>query len=79
MTTPDMRAWMSLPARFHAARLRLAPGAKRIRLVAIGHDGRELARTTVSLGTGRNHFIYARSLDNRLTAQVNKTLWTDGS
>ncbi len=75
MTTPDMRAWMSLPATIQAARLRLPGGTTRIQLVAIGQGGRELARATVSLGEGRHGFVYARSIEDQLVAHVSESLW----
>ena len=79
MTTPDMRAWMSLPARIQVARLHLPPGTERIRLVSIGRGGRELARTTVSLGKGPHGFVYARSIEGHLVAHASETLWMDES
>ena len=76
-STPDMRAWMSLPARIQVARLHLPKGTERIQLVSIGQGGRELARTTVPLGKGRHRFVYARSLEDQLVAHVSETLWMD--
>lgn len=77
MTTPDMRAWMSLPARIHAARLLLPRGTERVQLVSIGRNGRELARATVTLGKGRHGFVYARSIEAHLVAYASETLWMD--
>ena len=79
MTTPDMRAWMSLPARIQVARLHLPQKTERIQLVSIGRGGRELARTTVSLGKGPHGFVYARSIEGHLVAHASETLWMDES
>ncbi len=79
MTTPDMRAWMSLPATIQAARLHLPQGTQRIQLVSIGQGRRELARTTVSLGKGPHGFVYARSIEGHLVAHTSETLWMDES
>ena len=76
-STPDMRAWMSLPARIQVARLRLPQGTARIQLVSIGQGGGELARTTVSLGKGPHSFVYARSIEGHLVAHASETLWMD--
>ena len=78
-STPDMRAWMSLPATIQVARLRLSRGIEHIQLVSIGWGGRELARTTVSLGKGPHGFVYARSIEGYLVAHTSETLWMDES
>ena len=76
MTTPDMRAWMSLPARIQVTRLHLPQKMERIQLVSIGRGGRELARTTVSLGKGQHRFVYARSLESNTSVPVPSSTWS---
>ena len=44
-----------------------------------GQGGRELARTTVSLGKGPHGFVYARSIEGHLVAHTSETLWMDES
>lgn len=76
MTTPDMRAWATLPSRFLAGRLYLPEGVKQVQLVSLDSGGRVLAKQTVKLGKGHS-IIYGRAVDKFMTAHTNRKLWTD--
>jgi len=64
----DLRAWQTLPAEWHAARMFVPPGAHELRLDAVG--GRSVALGAFALEPGETLVIFARSLDGRLYAHV---------
>lgn len=72
---PDMRAWMSLPKQLLAARFYATNRLKNITLVSYDKKWRRLATKTVPLAKNEHSFIYARTIDSILNANVNKTLW----
>ena len=70
-----MRAWMSLPKKISAARLYVSKKLKKITIVSYDKRGRVLAKQDVTLNKKSHSFIYARSLEKSIHAQVNKKLW----
>jgi len=73
---PDMRSWMSLPARLQAARLYVSKNTKKLKIVSFDSRGRRLASKTINLSSQSDAFIYARSIDKQLYVQSSKKLWT---
>jgi len=72
---PDMRAWMSLPKRFMAARFYASKRLKNITIISYDKRWRRLATKKVSLPKNKHSFVYARTIDNILNTNVNNTLW----
>jgi hypothetical protein len=64
----DLRAWQTLPAEWHAARLFVPPGTSDLRLEALG--GEAVALGAFDLEPGETLLIFARSLEERLYAHV---------
>ena len=75
MTNPDLRAWLSLPARIQAARLILPRGQKEIHLVSFDERGRELNRQRVALESDHHGVVYARAIDKVLQTQFGAARW----
>ncbi|MCK5831880.1 MAG: hypothetical protein KAH20_16435 [Methylococcales bacterium] len=75
IANPDMRSWMSLPKKISAARLYVSKKLKKITIVSYDKRGRVLAKQDVTLNKKSHSFIYARSLEKSIHAQVNKKLW----
>jgi len=73
--TPDMRAWMSLPKQFMAARFYVSKRLKNITIISYDKRWRRLATKKVALPKNKHSFIYARTIDKILNTNVNKTLW----
>jgi hypothetical protein len=61
---PDLRAWLTLPDSWHAARLFVPPGQHRFRLEAIGGEAEDLG--AFELDPGEVMFVFARTLGTRL-------------
>lgn len=78
IANPDMRSWMSLPKSISAARLYVSKKLRRISIVSYNRKGRVVAKKRVTLNRKSHNFIYARSLNNGIYAQVNKNLWIKG-
>lgn len=72
---PDMRSWMSLPKQLLAARFYVSKKLKSVTIVSYDKNWKRLATKKVLLPKNEHSFIYARTIDNILTANVNKTLW----
>jgi len=72
---PDMRAWMSLPKRFMAARFYVSKRLKNITIISYDKRWRRLATKRVALPKNKHSFVYARTIDNILNTNVNNTLW----
>ena len=72
---PDMRSWMSLPKQLLAARFYASKKLKSVTIVSYDKNWKRLATKKVLLPKNEHSFIYARTIDNILTANVNKTLW----
>lgn len=72
---PDMRAWMSLPKKISAARFYVSKRLKKITIISYDKRGRVLAKNHVFLNRKSHNFIYARSIEKAIYAQVNKNLW----
>ena len=72
---PDMRSWMSLPKQLLAARFYVSKKLKSVTIVSYDKKWRRLATKKVLLPKNEHSFIYARTIDNILTTNVNKTLW----
>lgn len=74
MTTPDMRSWLSLPARIHVGRFHVPKTVNAIRLVARDEAGHPKATKDIELGPTHG-FVYVRCVEDNLAAYTNKTLW----
>jgi len=72
---PDMRAWMSLPKQFMAARFYVSKRLKNITIISYDKKWRRLATKKIALAKNKHSFIYARSIDKLLNTNVNTTLW----
>lgn len=72
---PDMRAWLALPARFHAARLIVPASLSKVQLRSFDANGRELGRQIVELPSDTHGFAYIRAVDKVLTAQTSVASW----
>lgn len=72
---PDMRAWMSLPKTFSAARFYVSSRVKKIKIISYDKKNRKLAEQTVELTKKSHNFIYVRSIDKTLYTSVAKKLW----
>jgi hypothetical protein len=64
----DLRAWQTLPAEWHAARMFVPPGAHALVLEAVG--GESVSLGTFALEPGETLVIFARSLGRRLYAHA---------
>lgn len=73
---PDTSSWMSLPSKILAARFHPAKNIKKIRITSYDVNNRKLVQETVTLGEGGRHFIFVRSLDNRLKVVAGKKIWS---
>jgi hypothetical protein len=75
----DTRSWLSLPRRFHVARIVLPAAATSLTLTSLGHAGQRLATERIAVPKGDSHtVIYARAVDDHLVAQSARRLWIDG-
>lgn len=72
---PDMRGWMSLPKRLLAARFYTSKRLKHITIISYDKKWRRLATQKVKLPKNKHSFIYARTINKIINANVNKTLW----
>ena len=73
---PDMRSWMSLPAKLQAARIYVSKNTKNLKVVSFDSRGRRLASKSIKLKGQSDAFIYARSVDKQLYTHNSKALWT---
>ncbi|MEM9439015.1 MAG: SH3 domain-containing protein [Pseudomonadota bacterium] len=76
-TNPDLRAWLSLPARIQAGRLVLPRGQKDVQLIAFDENGRELSRTQLNLPADNHGIAYVRAIDKFLQTQVSAAEWLE--
>ncbi len=74
---PDMRAWMSLPKQISAARFYVSKWVKNIKIISYDKRWRVLATKKVKLNKKSHNFIYVRSIEKSLNAQINKKLWVN--
>ncbi len=65
---PDLRAWLSLPDSWQAARLFVSPGRHRFKLEAIGGEADDLG--AFELAPGETMFVFARTLGTCLYVHV---------
>jgi hypothetical protein len=72
----DLRAWLTLPDSWQAARMFVAPGEHEIALDAVGGENTMLG--TFKLEPGETMFIFARTLGSRLYAYPIGGQRTDG-
>jgi hypothetical protein len=75
IANPDMRSWMSLPKKISAARLYVSKRLKKITIISYDSKGRILAKQDVKLNKKSHNFIYARTIEKAIYAQINKKLW----
>jgi hypothetical protein len=66
---------MSLPKKISAARFYVSKRLKKITIISYDKRGRVLAKEKVTLNKNSHNFIYARSIENAIHAQINKKLW----
>lgn len=74
---PDTRTWGSLPATIRAARVYLPKGTKVAKLVTYNKKGRQISSSKINLIPDGHNFVYARSLNNNITAHSAKKLWVN--
>ena len=75
----DTRSWLSLPRRFHVARVALPAAATSITLGTLGKAGQRLASQRVEVPKGESHtVVYARAVDGQITVHSARRLWIDG-
>ncbi len=74
---PDLRGWMSLPKRLLAARFYLSKRIRKISIVSYDKRWRRLATSIVELPQNKHSFVYARTIDDQINANANKTLWVN--
>lgn len=72
---PDMRSWLSLPKQLLAARFYASKRLKKITIVSYDKNWVRLATQKVTLPKNEHTIIYARTIDNILNTNINKTLW----
>jgi len=75
MAAPDMRSWMSLPASIQAARIRVSNKVKELKIVTYAADGSRLGSKIVKLNSGKDNFVYARSIESQVYAIDGNPLW----
>ena len=75
IANPDMRSWMSLPKNISAARFYVSKRLKKITIISYDKKGRVLAKQNVNLNKKSHNFIYARTIEKAIYAQINKKLW----
>ncbi len=75
IANPDMRSWMSLPKLVSAARMYVSKRLKKITIISYDKKGKVLAKKDVLLNKKSHNFIYARSINNAIYAQINSKLW----
>lgn len=74
---PDMRAWLALPATFHAARLELPKNTSRLQIRSFDAAGRELGREMIDLPGDNHGFAYVRAVEKVLTVQAGEASWVE--
>ena len=74
---PDLRGWMSLPKQLLAARFYVSKRIRKISIVSYDKRWRRLATSIIELPQNKHSFIYARTIDDQINANVNKTLWVN--
>ena len=70
-----MRSWMTLPKKISAARFYVSKRQKDITIISYNNKGVVLAKKTILLNKNSHNFIYARTIDSAIHAQINKKLW----
>ena len=73
--TPDMRAWLSLPEEFLAARIRVSKNMRFLTLVTKDSKGKVIAKKTIKLNRNGANFVFARSMGGNLSVYNNKEHW----
>ena len=76
-TNPDLRAWLSLPARIQAGRLVLPRGQKEVQLIAFDEGGRELSRKRLDLPADNHGIAYVRAIDKFMQTQIGAATWLE--
>lgn len=77
--SPDTRSWLSLPGRFHAARLVLPANTRSVQLASFDAGGRRLNTETVPVSpTEAQSIIYARVTPGAMRVQTARRLWIEG-
>lgn len=75
MGAPDMRSWMSLPARIQAARLQIGKKTSQLKLVSYDKYGRILSSKIIEINKKSDDFVYARTIDQQMYINTSKRLW----
>jgi hypothetical protein len=77
--SPDTRSWLSLPRRFHVARLSLPHGVQSVTLVAYDDAGRRIgSQPAPVLSNEAQSVLYARVTKESLRVQAARRLWIEG-
>jgi uncharacterized protein len=75
MPEPDTSSWMTLPARFHAARLRLPKGEMKLALATFDEQHQRVGGTTVVLDPEADALIYVRSAGSIVAIRATSPEW----
>ena len=76
---PDTRSWLSLPRRFHIARLVLPPSVQSVHLISYDTQGRKIGSHAAPVPPSElQSILYARATKDGIQAQAAKRLWIDG-
>jgi hypothetical protein len=76
---PDTRSWLSLPRRFHVARITLPRKPQPLILVARDARGAKVGSHDLStLPTETQSIVYGRATDDGIQLQAARKLWIDG-
>jgi len=76
--SPDTRSWLSLPRRFHIARVVLPVNMKAVQIASFA-GSRKLATVPVDIPANQSQsVVYARAIEERLQVQNAQRLWVDG-
>jgi hypothetical protein len=77
--SPDTRSWLSLPRRFHVARVVLPANARNVQIAAFAPGGRRLGVQAAEISTTETQSIlYARVTPDAVRVQTARRLWIDG-
>ena len=76
---PDMRSWSTLPGHVSALRLVVPEGTSQLQVITYDRAGTRLASQRVTLDQVAHSFVYARAINNGLSAITGHAAWLEGS
>ncbi len=77
--SPDTRSWLSLPRRFHVARLVVPASVRSVQIAAFDAAGGRVAAAPTPLSpTETQSILYARVTPGAVRVQTARRLWIDG-